>query len=257
MTVQECYRILEVRNGADMEEVKTSFRRLAFKFHPDLNPTKDSAQQFRRVNEAYVLLKDILRDDARERAKAKTKATHKRPTANKAQGADAYARQQKQGRPEARSQKRTSRTFYRKEEEVLKDILSDPFAKKVFEDIFRQVRRNDPGFKPDKKIKKRGLEFHWGSKSLNLDLSKGIIGSIKSMFTGQMDYEQTVHFPAGNLLPGRSVTITVKQRFSRKPKRIEVTLPPDFVIGRPIRLKGLGRKLGPLKGDLLLKILAK
>ncbi len=257
MTIQECYRILNVANGAGMEEIKSSFRRLAFKYHPDLNPSQDAAQEFRRLNEAYVLLKDIVKDDATERARARAREAHQRPTANKAQGADAYAKQQSQGKPDARSRKRTSRAFYREEEEVLRDILRDPFAKKVFEDIYRQVKRNDPGFKPRSKIQKRGLELHWGSKSLNLDISKGFFGGIKSMFTGQMDYEQTVHFPAGNLLPGRSVTITVKQRFSGKPKKIEITLPPDFVIGRPIRLKGLGRKLGPLKGDLLLRILAK
>ena len=72
-----------------------------------------------------------------------------------------------------------------------------------------------------------------------------------------MDHEQIVYFPATHLLPGRKIRITVEQSFSDGPKTIEVTLPRDFVVGRPIRLKGLGRKLGPLTGDLLLKVLAK
>jgi molecular chaperone DnaJ len=38
---------------------------------------------------------------------------------------------------------------------------------------------------------------------------------------------------------------------------LEVTLPPDFAPGRPIRLKGLGRHFGPWKGDLYLHLLAK
>jgi molecular chaperone DnaJ len=49
----------------------------------------------------------------------------------------------------------------------------------------------------------------------------------------------------------------VSARFSGLPRTVEITLPPDFVVGRPIRLKGLGRKLGPFTGDLYLRILAK
>ena len=82
-------------------------------------------------------------------------------------------------------------------------------------------------------------------RSFSLDVSGGFLSGIKSWFKSQMDDEQTVHFPAQHLLPGRSIRISVEQKFSEGPRTVEVTLPPDFVVGRPIRLKGLGRKLGP------------
>lgn len=103
---------------------------------------------------------------------------------------------------------------------------------------------------------RRKLEITWGDKSLGLDLSKGLIGGVKSWLRGQLDDEQTVSYPAHAVGPGKLLRLTVSSRFG-DPKTVEITLPPDFVVGRPIRLKGLGRKLGPFTGDLFLRVLAK
>jgi len=104
---------------------------------------------------------------------------------------------------------------------------------------------------------RRSLSIQWGDKSLDLDMSRGLIGGVKSWLRSQLDDEQTVHFPAFSLGPGKTLRITVSARFSGAPKTVEITLPHDFIVGRPIRLKGLGRKLGPFTGDLFLRILAK
>ena len=67
-----------------------------------------------------------------------------------------------------------------------------------------------------------------------------------------------VRIPAASLLPGTKIRVGIKHGFGNaKATTIVVTLPGDFVGGRPIRLKGLGRKLGPLTGDLYLRVLAK
>ena len=82
------------------------------------------------------------------------------------------------------------------------------------------------------------------------------MGGVKSWLRGQLDDEQTVSYPAHAVGPGKLLRLTVSSRFG-DPKTIEITLPPDFVVGRPVRLKGLGRKLGPFTGDLYLRVLAK
>ena len=38
---------------------------------------------------------------------------------------------------------------------------------------------------------------------------------------------------------------------------VEFTLPEDFVVGRPVRLKGLGNRIGPWRGDLYIRLYAK
>jgi len=254
MTLQECYRILKLESEASLDEVKKAFRKLAFKYHPDLNTTPGAGKKFREINEAYVTAKGLLDTNGKTQASQGPKTTKK-------QGADAYAKQHQRKPPQPRKRAQSTRAkhqkYYYKEEEVLKTILGDPFAKKVFEDIYSQIRKEQPGYKGPLELKRRKLQLHWGDRTLNLDFSKGFGVSIKSWFTGQMDHEQTVYFPAQHLLPGRKIRITVEQKFTEGPKNIEITLPHDFVVGRPIRLKNLGRKLGPITGDLLLKILAR
>lgn len=53
------YDILEVPKEASGEEIKRSFRRLARKYHPDLNPGNKTAEdRFKDINEAYEILSD-------------------------------------------------------------------------------------------------------------------------------------------------------------------------------------------------------
>lgn len=263
MTVTECYRKLNVRKGAAMDEIKSSYRKLAFKYHPDLNKAPNAAERFREINEAYVIIKESLGTQQTEtKAKSKKKPSQEKTYARPSQGAKAYERQKKTTqRPKdstfRESTRSKSQRFYYKEEEVLKNLLNDPFARKVFEDIYSQVKKDNPDFNGPVGLKKRNLALKFGGKRINLDITGGIGDGIKGWIKGQMDYEQTVYFPIQALIPGRKIRISVEQKFSKGPRNIEVTLPPDFVVGRPIRLRGLGRRLGPIKGDLLLRILPK
>jgi molecular chaperone DnaJ len=53
------YEVLEVERAADDGTLKTAFRKLAMKWHPDRNPTdKSSEHRFKEINEAYEILKD-------------------------------------------------------------------------------------------------------------------------------------------------------------------------------------------------------
>ena len=59
MEYKDYYKILEVDKNASQEEIKKSFRRLAKKYHPDLNPNDEVAQEkFKEINEAYEVLGD-------------------------------------------------------------------------------------------------------------------------------------------------------------------------------------------------------
>jgi molecular chaperone DnaJ len=53
------YETLEVERSADDSVLKSSFRKLAMKFHPDRNPGDDTSEvKFKEINEAYEVLKD-------------------------------------------------------------------------------------------------------------------------------------------------------------------------------------------------------
>jgi tetratricopeptide (TPR) repeat protein len=60
--LEKAYRILGVRAGATRHELKNSYRKLAKKFHPDMNRTDPKAEEkFKAINSAYALAlkKDI------------------------------------------------------------------------------------------------------------------------------------------------------------------------------------------------------
>jgi len=53
------YKILEINKTATPKEIKTAYRKLARKFHPDLNPNdKDAKRNFQQISEANEVLSD-------------------------------------------------------------------------------------------------------------------------------------------------------------------------------------------------------
>src|SRR5579862_4945222 len=59
MEYKDYYKILGVGRTASADEIKKAFRRLARKFHPDVNPNDKSAEtRFKEINEAYEVLSD-------------------------------------------------------------------------------------------------------------------------------------------------------------------------------------------------------
>src|SRR4028119_2119791 len=53
------YKILGIEKGASDEEIKKAYRKLARKYHPDLNPNDATAKKkFQQVNEANEVLSD-------------------------------------------------------------------------------------------------------------------------------------------------------------------------------------------------------
>ncbi|ARU96098.1 curved DNA-binding protein [Tatumella citrea] len=61
MELKDYYAILGVERGADLKAIKTAYRRLARKYHPDVSSEKDAEAQFKEVAEAYEVLKDDQR----------------------------------------------------------------------------------------------------------------------------------------------------------------------------------------------------
>ena len=296
LSLKECYEVLRLEKGADLQAVKRAYRRRAFELHPDLNPgNPEAGRQFQLLNEAYVALTALLKpaEDARQAAEAEKKAAAGATGAGSAGGAADAGAQASQasaasagaGAQEARQEQaahnregeRAQKAYA--EQDVLRDLLNDPFARRVFEDIYSELNRQQTGPRPTPEEQPRpagarprrdppprkeapprkNTKLHqgniaWGTPNWNRDLNKGVTGVVKDWLRRQIDEEQTLRLPAAHLAPGRRIRLQIRRGLSDELRTVEVTLPPDFAVGKPVRLRGLGKRVGPWQGDLYLTI---
>jgi len=58
MDFQDYYKILSVAPDADSKTIKTAYRKLARKYHPDVSEHREAEEKFKQISEAYEVLKD-------------------------------------------------------------------------------------------------------------------------------------------------------------------------------------------------------
>lgn len=57
-SVEDYYKTLGVSRDATDKEIQKAYRKLAHKYHPDSNKSKEAEEKFKKINEAYNVLKD-------------------------------------------------------------------------------------------------------------------------------------------------------------------------------------------------------
>jgi curved DNA-binding protein len=58
MQYKDYYEVLGVPRGAEADEVKRAYRKLARKYHPDVSKEKNAENKFKELQEAYEVLRD-------------------------------------------------------------------------------------------------------------------------------------------------------------------------------------------------------
>ena len=57
-TKRDYYEVLGVSKNASKDEIKSAFRKLAKKYHPDISKEENAEEKFKEVQEAYSVLSD-------------------------------------------------------------------------------------------------------------------------------------------------------------------------------------------------------
>ena len=79
MDFKDYYTILGVAPDADPAAIKTAYRKLARKYHPDVSEHKDAEARFKEVAEAYEVLKDAAKRAEYDQLRAYRDTQHGRP----------------------------------------------------------------------------------------------------------------------------------------------------------------------------------
>lgn len=58
MAAKDYYEVLGVQKGANKDQIKDAYRKLALQFHPDRNKSPEAEGRFKEISEAYAVLSD-------------------------------------------------------------------------------------------------------------------------------------------------------------------------------------------------------
>lgn len=228
MEYKDYYQILGVSRDASEKEIKKAYRKLARKYHPDMNEgNKNAEERFKEINEAYEVLSD----------------PDKRKLYNQF-GSDWKQWQRAGGRPEdfdwsryARGQQPGGggrRYVHYGDVEDLEDLFGG--AGGGFSDFFQQLFG--------------GFTQRRGSSPFDDLRGGGPYTRAQTRPRRGQDYEQPVEVTLQEAYQGTTRLLQLDDR------RLEVKIPPGARDGTRVRISGAGTRgnLGGAAGDLYLVV---
>jgi DnaJ-class molecular chaperone len=260
--VEDYYKILGVPETASDAAIKSAYRKLAFKHHPDTNPgkEKEAEAKFKKINEAYCVLSNVL----------------------KRRQYDAARRGQFAGGPAS--------SFSYSQQDIFRGSFSGGGVAEELERMFAQAGlRFDRGFinrvffdggggvfytssgagtgqwyQPAGKAGlddyKPGLAEKAAAKVMG-GLSKFVLRTLfgvkiqEPVIRERLDQHLNLEVSAAEAVSGAEKRVTY--RHDKKKKRLLVKIPAGVKTGTKIRLRGMGQTKNGIAGDLYLHITVK
>jgi curved DNA-binding protein len=221
MAVQfkDYYDILGVSRDASKEDIQRAYRKLARKFHPDLNKEAGSDEKFKEINEAYEVLKDPAKREKYDQVgKGWQPGDNIQPPPGWQHRSDF-----------SRASGGPGETYFWDSES---GDYSD-FFETLFGGHFHNAFQGGPSGR-SYTINRRGSDHQ---AVLRITLEEAFRGGTK-----------TITLQSGNPAPD-------KDAYTRE-KSYDVKIPPGILPGQKIRLSGQGSQGtgGGGSGDLLLKV---
>ncbi|MDC1174886.1 J domain-containing protein [Bacteriovoracaceae bacterium] len=257
--MDEHYATLGVKKDASLDEIKKAYKKLARKYHPDLNPNnKEAEDNFKKIALAYEILGDDKKrqeyDQEGEYFNQQQQAGRHGPFYQDSQSGD-YSRYQdifgdlfNQHRQRQNLKSKGEDFLYRMEVDFKDAVLgasrefSLPQGKKISVSI-------PPGIKSGQKLRFKNL----GGEGFN--------GGPKGDVYVEIDVRPSSTYTRA----GKNIEIEIPILFSKAilggkirvpclDSEVEMTIPEGVSSGTKLRVKGKGIRLKDNPGDLFVKI---
>lgn len=227
MQYKDYYEILGVKRDATAAEIKSAYRKLARKYHPDVNKTKEAEDKFKDINEAY----EVLGDDAkRQRYDSLGSNWQGGADYTPPPGFENFAFNFNQGGAQSFNFGGGSGGF------------SDFFSS-LFGDFMSGAQAGGSGFNQYANFQQQGARrTQKASKAENLDVTKNLDISVKDLFE---DKPITVKFSqlekCTHCRPNEFCSHCGGTGFVNNSDSVKIKLPKNVTEGQKIKLKGKGK----------------
>jgi curved DNA-binding protein len=222
MEYRDYYKILGVERAATADQVKTAYRRLARKYHPDVSKEKNAEERFKEVQEAYEVLKDSEKRAAYDQLGADWKSGEQfRPPPDWGSGFEHAGAGPQRERSRAGGARGRSAG------------AGEAYSQADFSDFFSSLFGGETGFSPGGGAPAAGSDHH---ARVDIDLEEAYRGTTR-----------TLELRRPEVKPDGTVALANHT--------VRVTIPPGVSEGQLIRLAGQGAP-GPgggQPGDLYLE----
>ncbi|MEM9329842.1 MAG: DnaJ C-terminal domain-containing protein [Pseudomonadota bacterium] len=216
------YSVLGVSKAADEKAIKSAFRKLAKKYHPDQNKDDRNAQaKFAEVNQAYEILGDQEKRAQFDRGEIDEKGNPRFAGFEGAAGADPF--REFRGAGGRHSQGPFGAGGFQGAEDILNDLFGSAFGGRAQSGGPTQ---GHPFAQGNASAQNRGMP--------SLDIEMKAVVTLEDLMRGKA----FVSLPNG--------------------KQISVAIPPEAESGKTVRLKGQGKSApGRQTGDVLITLVIK
>ena len=227
MQYKDYYEILGVKRDATAAEIKSAYRKLARKYHPDVNKTKEAEDKFKDINEAY----EVLGDDAkRQRYDSLGSNWQGGADYTPPPGFENFAFNFNQGGAQSFNFGGGSGGF------------SDFFSS-LFGDFMSGAQAGGSGFNQYANFQQQGARrTQKAPKTENLDVTKNLDISVKDLFE---DKPITVKFSqlekCTHCRPNEFCSHCGGTGFVNNSDSVKIKLPKNVTEGQKIKLKGKGK----------------
>jgi len=261
MQYKDYYNTLGLKRSASQKEIKSAFRKLARKYHPDLNPNdKEAEAKFKELNEAYEVLSDTEKRKKYDQFGADWE--HYQEAHGTAGGFDfskyatdfsgftGFTSGGRTGRQTAAGGAPGSATggFEGINDEEFSDFFSMLFGQSA-----GGTRSSNPYYSGGRAstVPRRGEDYE---HQVEVTLAEALTGTQRVL---QMEVPEACPTCNGRGLLNNKVCPTCNGEGTvKRSKRLEVKIPPGVHTGSRVRVAGeggLGTGGGP-RGDLYLKV---